>query len=47
MLDATESNAKGNNNFATKVISAENIEKNVGEVRRKNRTYFFSNLLGN
>ena len=27
MLDAIESNAKGNDNFATKVISMENVEK--------------------
>ena len=27
MLDAMESNAKGNDNFATKVISMENLEK--------------------
>ena len=27
MLDAMESNAKGNDNFATKVISRENVEK--------------------
>ena len=27
MLDAMESNAKGNDNFATKVISMENVEK--------------------
>ena len=26
MLDAMESNAKGNDNFATKVISTENVE---------------------
>ena len=46
MLDAMESNAKGNDNFSTKVISTENVEKkNVNEVRRKNQTYFFSKLL--
>ena len=45
MLDAMESNAKGNDNFPTKVISTENVEKNVKEVRRKNQTYFFSKLL--
>ena len=44
MLDAMESNAKGNDKFATKVIT-ENVEKNVKEVRRKNQTYFFSKLL--
>ena len=44
MLDATESNAKGNNNFA---VDVENVKKkNVEEVRRKNQTYFFSKLLG-
>ena len=49
MLDAIESNAKGNDNFAIKVISTENVEgksyiffkKNMEEVRRKNQTYFF------
>ena len=45
MLNAMESNAKGNNNFATKVISTENVVKNVEEVKRKNQTYFFSKLL--
>ena len=33
MLDAMESNPKGNDNFATKVISTENVEK--GCKRRK------------
>ena len=42
MLDAMKSNAKVNDNFATKMISTENVEKkNVEEVRRKNQTYFF------
>ena len=45
ILDAMENNAKENDNFATKVISMENVEKNVKEVRRKNQTYFFSKLL--
>ena len=36
--------SKGNDNFATTVISTENLEKTVEEVRRK---YFFSKLLGN
>ena len=44
MLDATESNAKGNDDFATKVISTENVEKKVEEVRRKNQTYFRKNI---
>ena len=44
MLDATECTST---NFATKVISMENVEKkNVEEVRRMNQTYFFSKLLG-
>ena len=29
MLDATESNAKGNDHFAIKVLSAENTEKKM------------------
>ena len=45
MLDATENNAKGNDSFATKVISTENVEKNVEEVRRKNQIYFSSKSL--
>ena len=43
MLDAMESNAKENDNFALKVISTENVEGknsinkiNVEEVRRNN-----------
>ena len=44
VLDATESNAKGNDDFATKVISLENVEKKVEEVRRKNQTYFRKNI---
>ena len=47
-MDATESNAKGINNFATKVISPENVEKKiVEEIKRKNQTYFFTKLLSN
>ena len=49
MSDAMESNAKGNDNFAIKVISTENVDgksyiflkRNMEEVRRKNQTYFF------
>ena len=44
-----ESNTKGNDNFAIKVISTENVDgksyiflkRNMEEVRRKNQTYFF------
>ena len=46
MLNATERNIKGNDNFTTKVVSTGNVEKNVEEVRRKNQTYFFPKLLG-
>ena len=45
MLDVTESYAKRNDNFATKVIGTENVEKKCKIVRRKNQTYLFSNLL--
>ena len=40
-----ESNAKRNDNFATKMIGMENAEKKCKIVRRKNQTFFFSNLL--
>ena len=40
-----ESNAQGTDNFAAKMISTENVEKNVKEVRTKNQTYFFCKLL--
>ena len=42
ILDVMESDAKGNDNFATTVISTKTVEKNIGEVRRKNQTYSFS-----
>ena len=38
--------SNGNVSFAVKVISTENVEKLVEEVRKKNQTYFFSKLLG-
>ena len=38
--------SKGNDNFTTTVISTENVEKIVEEVRRKNQSYLFSKLLG-
>ena len=49
MLDAMESNAKRNDNFAIKLISTDNVEgksyifffKNMEDVKRKNQTYFF------
>ena len=45
MLDATESNAKGNNNFATKVISAENVEKKKGRSKKKESNLFLITYL--
>ena len=45
MLDTTESNAKGNDNFATKVISAENEQKKCGRSKKKESNLFFSKLL--
>ena len=42
MLGAIKSTPKGND---IKVISTENVEKNVKDVRRKNQAYFFSKLL--
>ena len=48
LLDAMESNAKGNDNFAIKVISTENVEGksyifkiNMKEVRKKIKLIFF------
>ena len=38
--------SKGSDNFATKVISTENVEKILEKVRKKNQTYFSSKLLG-
>ena len=40
MLNAMESNAKGNDNFATKMISTENAENKFGRIKKKQ-----SNLL--
>ena len=37
--------SKGSDNFSTKVIITEIVEKFVKEVRRKNQTYFFPKLL--
>ena len=47
MLDAMESNAKGNNNLTIKVISSEYVEekyyilKKYGKSKRKNLNLFF------
>ena len=40
-----ESNAEGNDNFVTKVIITENVEKIEKEVRRKNQIFFFPKLM--
>ena len=40
MLNAMESNAKGNDNFATKMISTENVGNKFGRIKKKQ-----SNLL--
>ena len=40
MLDTTESNAKGNDNFATKAISAENVPKKCGRSKKKESNLF-------
>ena len=45
MLDAMESNAKGNDNFTIKVIARKMQKKNAKEVKRKDETYLFSKLL--
>ena len=53
ILDAMESNAKGNDNFAIKVISMVNVDgkshiffkKNMEEIRGKSQTFFFDFLI--
>ena len=54
ILDAMDSNAKGNDNFifAIKLISTKDLQgksssfkRSVEEVRRKNQTYIFSKVL--
>ena len=40
-----ESKAMGNYNFATKVISAENVEKKCGRSKKKESNLFFPKLL--
>ena len=46
MLGAAECNAKGNDNFATKVISTENVGKKWGRSKNKESNFFFFKLLG-
>ena len=40
MLDAMESNANRNDNFATKVISTENVEKKCKRSKKKESNLF-------
>ena len=41
MLDAMENNAKGNDNFATKVISMENVEKKWRSKKKESILFLF------
>ena len=41
MLDATKSHAKGNDNFATKVISMEIVEKRICGRSKKKKSNLF------
>ena len=45
MLDATESNAKGNDNFATKVISTENVEKKCKRSKKEETNSFLFQVI--
>ena len=45
MLDAMESNAKGNDNFANKVISTENIEKKCKKSKKKESHLFLFQVI--
>ena len=38
MLDAMENNSKGNDNFATKVISTKNVEKKGSSLEKDGRS---------
>ena len=40
MLDAMESNANRNDNFATKVVSTENVEKKCKRSKKKESNLF-------
>ena len=40
MLDVDEGSAKGNDNFATKVITTENVEKNMWKSKEKESNLF-------
>ena len=45
MLDAMESNSKGNENFATKLISTENVEKKCKTSRKEKSNLFLSQVI--
>ena len=45
MLDAMESNAKGNDNFATNVISTENVEKKCERSKMEESNLFFFQVM--
>ena len=38
MLDAQDRNAKGNDNFATKLVSTENVEENSSSLKKCGRS---------
>ena len=45
MLDAMESNAKGNDNFATKMISTENVEKKCKRSKEEESNLFLFQVI--
>ena len=45
MLDAMESNPKGNDNFATKLISAENVEKKCKTSKKEESNLFIFQVI--
>ena len=45
MLDAMESNAKGNDKFATKAISTENVEKKCKRSKKKESNLFLFQVI--
>ena len=45
LLDAMERNSKGNDNFATKVISTENVEKKCKRSKKEESDLFLFQVL--
>ena len=45
LLDAMESNAKGNDKFATKVISTENVKKKCKRSKKKESNLFLFQVI--